>query len=58
MADLNTLEEKLGEVTGPAAAAQDATRKVEGLLDDEERHLEEVRAGSLRLAAVEDPYEA
>jgi hypothetical protein len=35
MADLNTLEEKLGEVTGLAAAAQDATKKVEGLLDDD-----------------------
>lgn len=35
MADLTTLEEKLGEVTGLAAAAQDATKKVEGLLDDD-----------------------
>lgn len=35
MADLTTLEEKLAEVTGLAAAAQDATRKVEGLLDDD-----------------------
>lgn len=33
MADLTTLEEKLAEVTGLAAAAQDATKKVEGLLD-------------------------
>jgi hypothetical protein len=35
MADLTTLEEKLGEVSGLAAAAQDATRKVEALLDDD-----------------------
>ncbi len=35
MADLNTLEEKLGEVTGLAAAAQDVTKKVEELLDDD-----------------------
>ncbi|HVV89928.1 MAG TPA: hypothetical protein VHB53_05495 [Solirubrobacterales bacterium] len=34
MADLTTLEEKLAEVTGLAAAAQDATKKVEGLLED------------------------
>src|ERR1700710_1476514 len=36
MADLTTLEEKLGEVLGLAQAAQGATEKVEGLLDDEE----------------------
>jgi hypothetical protein len=35
MADLTTLEEKLGEVTGLAAAAQDVAKKVEGLLDDD-----------------------
>ncbi|HEX3737028.1 MAG TPA: hypothetical protein VHV53_05755 [Solirubrobacterales bacterium] len=35
MADLTTLEEKLGEVTGLAAAAVDATKKVEGLLGDD-----------------------
>jgi hypothetical protein len=33
MADLTTLEEKLAEVTGLAGAAQDATEKVESLLD-------------------------
>jgi len=33
MADLTTLEEKLAEVTGLAAAAQEATKKVESLLD-------------------------
>lgn len=43
MADLTTLEEKLGEVTGLAAAAQDATRKVEGMLDDDSELLETVR---------------
>jgi hypothetical protein len=36
MAELNTLEEKLAEVLGLAQAAQGATEKVEGLLDDEE----------------------
>jgi hypothetical protein len=35
MADLTTLEEKLGEVAGLAAAAQGAAKKVEGLLDDD-----------------------
>src|SRR3978361_2254739 len=35
MADLTTLEEKLGEVTGLAGAAQEAAKKVEGLLDDD-----------------------
>lgn len=35
MADLTTLEEKLAEVTGLAAAASAATKKVEGLLDDD-----------------------
>jgi hypothetical protein len=36
MAELTTLEEKLAEVTGLAKAAQDATKKVEGLVDDDE----------------------
>ena len=36
MAELTTLEEKLAEVTGLAKAAQDATQKVEGLVEDEE----------------------
>jgi hypothetical protein len=36
MAELTTLEEKLAEVTGLAKAAQEATQKVEGLLDDDE----------------------
>jgi predicted phage tail protein len=35
MAELTTLEEKLAEVIGLAEAAQKATEKVEGLLDDE-----------------------
>jgi len=34
MAELTTLEEKLAEVIGLAQAAQDATKKVEGLVDD------------------------
>jgi hypothetical protein len=36
MAELTTLEEKLAEVTGLAMAAQGATEKVTGLVDDEE----------------------
>ncbi len=36
MAEITTLEEKLAEVTGLAKAAQDATQKVEGLVDDAE----------------------
>jgi hypothetical protein len=43
MADLNPLEEKLAEVTGLAAAAQAATQKVEGLLDDDSDLLATVR---------------
>jgi hypothetical protein len=35
MAELTTLEEKLAEVTGLAQAAQGATEKIEGLVDDE-----------------------
>jgi hypothetical protein len=35
MADLTTLEEKLAEVTGLAGAAQEATKKVESLLEDD-----------------------
>jgi hypothetical protein len=36
MAELTTLEEKLAEVTGLAKAAQEATQKVESLVDDED----------------------
>jgi hypothetical protein len=39
MADLTTLEEKLAEVTGLAEAAQDATQKVEGLLEDDDAEI-------------------
>jgi hypothetical protein len=35
MAEVNTLEEKLAEVLGLAQAAQGATEKVEGLIDDQ-----------------------
>jgi hypothetical protein len=35
MAELTTLEEKLAEVLGLAQAAQDTTRKVEGLVEDD-----------------------
>jgi len=41
MADLTTLEEKLAEVTGLAAAAQEATKKVESLLDGDSDSLAE-----------------
>jgi len=45
MAELTTLEEKLAEVTGLARAAQEATQKVEGLVDDEDlaSRLQEMR---------------
>jgi hypothetical protein len=45
MAELTTLEEKLAEVTGLAKAAQEATQKVEGLLDDGElaKQLQQMR---------------
>ena len=36
MAELTTMEEKLAEVLGLAMAAQEATEKVEGLVDDQE----------------------
>ena len=36
MADITTLEEKLAEVLGLAQAAQGATEKVEGMVEDEE----------------------
>jgi hypothetical protein len=36
MAELTTLEEKLAEVLGLAMAAQDATEKVEGLVEDDD----------------------
>ena len=36
MAELTTLEEKLGEVTGLAMAAQGATEKISGLVEDDE----------------------
>jgi len=39
MAELTTLEEKLGEVTGLAMAAQGAVEKVSGLVDDD--HLQQ-----------------
>jgi hypothetical protein len=35
MADLTTLEEKLAEVTGLAGAAQETTKKVESLLEED-----------------------
>jgi hypothetical protein len=41
MAELTTLEEKPAEVTGLAAAAQDATKKVEGMLDGDGSELAE-----------------
>jgi hypothetical protein len=62
--------EKLAEVLGLAQAAQDATQKVERLVDDDdvkaaelvdwalpiqERHFSDVRECSLKLAGEEDP---
>ncbi len=43
MADLTTLEEKLAEVTGLAGAAQETTKKVESLLDDDSPLAESLR---------------
>ena len=45
MAEVNTLEEKLAEVLGLAQAAQGATEKVEGLIDDQSiaERLQEMR---------------
>jgi hypothetical protein len=40
VAELTTLETKLGEVTGLAMAAQDLTRKVAKLVEDEGEHTE------------------
>ena len=42
MAELTTLESKIGEVIGLAMAAQDATKKVERLLEDDDEDLKEV----------------
>jgi hypothetical protein len=46
MAEINTLEEKLAEVIGLAQAAQGATEKVEGLVDDDEikQRLQQMRS--------------
>jgi hypothetical protein len=60
MADLNTLEEKLAEVTGLAGAAIEATKKVESLLDDDElagalrRMREEAEETERRCEAIAD----
>ncbi|MET0558431.1 MAG: hypothetical protein ABW065_07140 [Solirubrobacterales bacterium] len=60
MADLNTLEEKLAEVTGLAGAAIEATKKVESLLEDDEltgalqRMREEAEETERRCEAVAD----
>lgn len=60
MADLTTLEEKLAEVTGLAGAAQEATKKVESLLDDDsltealQQMREEAEETESRCVAVAD----
>lgn len=64
MADLTTLEEKLAEVTGLAGAAQEATEKVESLLDDDaslreklqemRREAEETESRCLQVASERD----
>ncbi len=66
MAELTTIEEKLAEVLGLAQAAQDATQKVEGLVEDRaaevlQRMREEAKETEDRctqLAAEEDPTRA
>jgi hypothetical protein len=62
MAELTTLEEKLAEVLGLAQAAQKATDKVEGLVEDDGiaeslTMAEAGEVGALRLAGDKDPYE-
>ncbi len=64
MADLNTLEEKLAEVTGLAGAAVEATKKVESLLDGDDelaqklrRMREEAEETERRCEAVADSRE-
>jgi uncharacterized protein YigA (DUF484 family) len=58
MADLTTLEEKLAEVTGLAGAAQETTKRVESLLDDDsmtealQRMREEAEETESRCVAV------
>jgi hypothetical protein len=63
MADLTTLEEKLAEVTGLAGAAQEATEKVESLLDggslaeklrEMREEAEETESRCLQIAAERD----
>ncbi|MDX6651419.1 MAG: hypothetical protein QOJ38_200 [Solirubrobacterales bacterium] len=60
MADLTVLEEKLGEVTGLAMAAQGATEKVAGLTEDSqlaqtlERMREEARQTEERCTELAD----
>jgi hypothetical protein len=63
MADLTTLEEKLAEVTGLAGAAQEATKKVEGLLDGDsltealQKMREEAEETERRCIAVAGEFE-
>ena len=52
MADLTTLEEKLAEVTGLAGAAQEATKKVESLLDGSSLVIEDLRDDRRALQAL------
>ena len=63
MAELTQLESKLGEVMGLAQAAQESTARVIKMVDDDQvaavlkRHVKDMRDGSLKLAAQEDPME-
>lgn len=63
MAEVNTLEEKLAEVLGLAQAAQGATEKIEGLVDDDEiraelrRMREEAEETERRCTAIADARE-
>ena len=61
MAEITTLEEKLAEVLGLAQAAQGATEKAEGLVEDErivaglKRMREEAEETERRCTAAADP---
>jgi hypothetical protein len=58
MADLTVLEEKLAEVIGLAnehAGDQRLQELIDWALPIQERHFEDVKAGSIKLAAEEDP---
>ncbi|HET8820126.1 MAG TPA: hypothetical protein VFM57_01140 [Thermoleophilaceae bacterium] len=51
MAELTELEEKVAEVYGLAQAAQNATQKIKGLVENDE--IEQTREAALTLARQE-----